>query len=539
MPDNDARDPLDSWLDQQVKPLPPPPGTFDMISRRARRRKARKLAVTVVSAAAVAAAVVVAVPGVTSLHLGTSGESGNTVADGGAKSNARGTGGGTAGLNGSGTRSVTPTPTEAAPPTSNGGPPDGPVPADFAPTSVTFVSATHAWVIGQAGTPGKCYNGSICTSVAWTSDDGATWHGEPAPVAGTPDGPSGVSGIRFLDGVNGWAFGPELWVTHDSGNTWHQLDTNGLRVTDLETAGNQAYALFANCSGSSSAGYAADCTSYTLMTTTATSDNWVPVGNATSDLSRDGRTGSAMLALTGTNGYLVAPDGTVYSGPLGGTWSAAGTAPCQPSSLPQADGLPAAGMFALTSANDLTMACDGGPSATSQPAIYASDDGGANWTQQSAAAWSNVAVPESSITSLAAAPNGALVLATTDGVYVLPSGSSTWQAATAAGAGATSGGLSAGGTSGNSAPSTAGASASVSPSSSATSGGTSTGGTSTGGTSNSGSGATDSGLPSGGFSYIGMTSDSQGVAIPADTSLDEIWLTTDGGLTWSPSAITG
>ncbi len=66
---DDDRDPLDRWLSQQVQPLPPPPGTFELISRRARRRKLRKLAVTVVSAAAVAAAVAVAVPVGLNLHL--------------------------------------------------------------------------------------------------------------------------------------------------------------------------------------------------------------------------------------------------------------------------------------------------------------------------------------------------------------------------------------------------------------------------------------------------------------------------------------
>jgi len=49
MPVNDEHDPLDSWLNQQVRPLPPPPGTFELITRRARRRKLRKLAVTVAS----------------------------------------------------------------------------------------------------------------------------------------------------------------------------------------------------------------------------------------------------------------------------------------------------------------------------------------------------------------------------------------------------------------------------------------------------------------------------------------------------------
>ncbi len=33
-----------------------------------------------------------------------------------------------------------------------------------------------------------------------------------------------------------------------------------------------------------------------------------------------------------------------------------------------------------------------------------------------------------------------------------------------------------------------------------------------------------------------MTTDDQGVAVPADTSLHEIWMTTDGGVTWAPAA---
>jgi hypothetical protein len=41
--------------------------------------------------------------------------------------------------------------------------------------------------------------------------------------------------------------------------------------------------------------------------------------------------------------------------------------------------------------------------------------------------------------------------------------------------------------------------------------------------------------PNGGFSYVGMTTSTQGVAVPADETLHEIWMTFDGGRTWKPA----
>jgi len=79
--------------------------------------------------------------------------------------------------------------------------------------------------------------------------------------------------------------------------------------------------------------------------------------------------------------------------------------------------------------------------------------------------------------SLAAAPNGTLTLATTRGIYYLPDNGERWEASNAVGGGA----------------------------------------------------------PSGGFSYVGMTTDEQGVAVPADTSLHEVWMTSDGGASWAPA----
>jgi hypothetical protein len=473
---NDEHDPLDSWLGQQVRPMPPPPGTFELITRRARRRKIRKLAISVGSAAAVAAAaVIIAVPGGLLLHLSPSstatgvaaGRQTQPVASSGTQQ-VTGHGTHTPSASAKPTHSTTPSPA-----TSDFTAPLGPVPANFMPSSVTFVSTSDAWVIGQAGAPGHCAdaNPDFCTSVVHTDDAGKTWYGGPAPRTSQPDGPVGVSGIRFLDGVNGWAFGPELWVTHNAGNSWSQVPTDGSLVTDLETANGRAYALWAMC-GNDVADFAGDCTSYTLMTTTAGSDNWAPVGGATSGLTNGGADTSAVLALTGSVGYLVAPDGTLYSGPIGGTWQKAGTVPCQPG---QGDphGLPDDITLALQDSTQLAVACTGPsfPGAT----VFTSDDGGANWSEQAAAAWSGLTRPGSGeILSLASAPNGTLVLATGEGLDVLPAGASHWQ-------------LSRG-------PS----------------------------------------AMSEGFTYVGMTTDEQGVAVSVDSGLHEIWMTFDGGVIWEP-----
>jgi hypothetical protein len=485
MPANDERDPLDRWLDQQVRPLPPPPGTFELITRRARRRKVRRAVITVVSAAAVAAAVAIAVPGGLLLKVSPSQVPASSLANGATPT----PGGGTESPNGTASRdraSTSPSPGSTGPLTE----PSGPVPANFAPTSVTFVSPTIAWVIGQAGTPGKCDNKDpyVCTSIARTDNGGKSWEGEPAPDTTGPNGPAGVSAIRYLDGVNGWAFGPELWATHDAGNTWTQVPTGGYRVTDLETAGDRAFALWALCPDApAGTAVASGCTSYTLMSTAAGSDGWSPVGGLTSGLTDQGTPTSAVLELTGSVGYLLAPDGTLYEGPIsGGAWTKAGTAPCQPGPA-QADGLPSGAFLALQNAENLAIACYGS-AIPGGVQVSISSDGGQLWTAQSQDVWSGI-TSVGTPTSLAATSAGVLVLATTTGIYVQPG---------------------------------TGSSSSGPPSLSSTAQWTA-------------SSASGTAAPAGGFTYVGMTTPDQGVAVPADTALHEMYLTYDGGSTWTPS----
>ena len=83
-------------------------------------------------------------------------------------------------------------------------------------------------------------------------------------------------------------------------------------------------------------------------------------------------------------------------------------------------------------------------------------------------------------TSVAASPAETIVLGTDQGIDVLPAGDIAWQAATLSAA-----------------------------------------------------------APPGGFSYVGMTTDSQGIALPASPASGTVWFTFNGGLTWRPSQLNG
>jgi hypothetical protein len=501
MPANQERDPLDSWLDQQVRPLPPPPGTFELITRRARRRRIRKVVVSAASAAAVVAAVAVAVP--VTLSLQTSGPARGNLSAGsepapGATSPAAGRG------------RQAPAGSSASPEgkqsPSAGGRTDSPaagggyLPPDFLPSSVTWDSLSTGWVLGPAGTPGKCANQNpdICTSVARTDDGGQTWHGLPAPTTGGPEEATGVTGLRFLNQDYGWAYGPELWATGDGAKTWHRVNTGGAAVTDLEASNGQAYALFGRCTppAGSTGDTIANCRSFTLKTAAAGSDTWTDVPGVPAGLAGAGNApGSSLLVLAGptgsapATGYLVAPDGTLYAGPLGGgAWHRVAAPPCAPGPAANS-GLPGQLMLATAGATAaggtrLALAC-ATPTAA-DTVVYRSDDGGVTWARQAGAGpagTAHIGVPE----SLAAQPDGTLILATQPdpsghgGIYLLSdSASAQWRAA----------------------------------------------------------GLADPSGAAEGFSYVGMTSTLQGVALGGNPGLHAIWMTGDGGQTWQVRPIT-
>ena len=485
------RDKIDSWLDADVQPLPPPPGTFERLSRRARRRKAARAIASATGAALLVSGLAFAPrvagsllghqasPAAPGQHSAITGQLARPAPSRPARSR-----GAVA------SRSATAIPAPAGNSSLSPAGSGQPVPAGFRPTSVTFIGINTGAVIGQAGIPGRCGppQAAACTSLAGTSDYGQTWYGISAPVTGPPAASAGVSGLRFLNASDGWAFGPQLWVTHNGGAHWAMESTHGLRVTSLETAGNRAFALFASCAGTG-ADFAAQCISFRLYSSGAGSDSWHPVPGAARNLRATGTpagqaaTASLVLAAgpvsdpaAGT-GYLLAPSGAVLSGPLaGGPWTVAGQAPCRSAVVPASG--QAAGTMLTAGSDQLFVAC----TSTAVPGtrlyvknVYASADGGQSWQPTGTVRGPGIA------TSLAAAQGGLVVLATTTCIDVSADGGANWRQVYGSPPGA-------------------------------------------------GAGRT-------GFSYVGLTDQQHGVAVPADAGLHEVLITVDGGSTWRRSAI--
>jgi hypothetical protein len=456
--------------------LLPHPGTFERVRKRARRRKLGQAAIAAGGAAVIVAAAVTVPRFVTRLTP--------TVAQTPAASSHSTT-------TPQRTHSARPSPSASSTSPSPSATATAPaqVPANFVPSSVTFVSASTGWVIGQAGTPGHCAgpDPSICTSLAVTFNGGTTWQDMPAPAVGAPDGGYGVSMIRSLNGQDGWAFGPQLYATQDGGQIWTKIATHGMRVTDLETVSGRAFAVWAHCTGTGP-DFAASCTRFSLYSTPADADQWAPVPGVTNLTSRLEPSAailpsSAQLALTGTVGYLLAPNGDLYSGPAGSgagwhqvTAEDAGPAGCGLPGAAQADGTPGTTMLATTGPGLIELCVGQSPGRPRGKYLVYSADGGRSWAP------AGYAPPAGAATSLAGTPTGQVVVGTTTGIDV-----------SATAAGARPGGL---------------------------------------------RWRTVRGASSaGGFSYVGMTSSAQGVAVPCDQSLHALLFTYDGGKHWQESVV--
>jgi hypothetical protein len=259
--------------------------------------------------------------------------------------------------------------------------PAGPVPSGFSPESFTAISDFTWWLLGTA----PC-SSAPCTSIVRTDNGGQSFVGTPAPRT------NNVSQLRFADSHDGFAYGPELWVTHDAGFTWHQVPTGGT-VADLAIADGEAYAVVRSGNGTGQ-----------LYRSPVGSDAWVPDATAGNVLGGLWVHGSDVLLESNTGKLLVSHDGggsfSQYAAPpnvvcdfvemgppviwehcatgmLSGTWrstnggatySAAGGGERPPAPV---GGMPNSAAFAAASSDTAVVGWD---------RLYRTTDGGASYT---------------------------------------------------------------------------------------------------------------------------------------------------------------
>lgn len=227
---------------------------------------------------------------------------------------------------------------------------------------MTFVSASDGWVLGTAPCAAQ-----PCTSIVRTTDGGSSWVGIPAPrVPLASNGPAGLSPglsyLRFASPLDGFAFGSQLWATHDGGATWQQVSLPGT-IGDLETAAGMVYAAV---QGQNNA--------VTIYQSRAVGGAWTPVPGLPAGVPDQGfvaPTSLGRITLHGTAAWIIL-GGQLYATQTGVTWVR------EPVSCPPDYGMASA---AAASTQQITLLCAGNSAMGSQGKIlYSSGDGGASFS---------------------------------------------------------------------------------------------------------------------------------------------------------------
>jgi len=256
--------------------------------------------------------------------------------------------------------STTPAPTATPKPTAL------PVPAGFQPISATFVSETAGWALGSI----PCDTGR-CPAIVRTTDGGTSWSAIPAPKTTVGQNPAddtgtGISALRFANAKDGWAYGPELWVTHNGGTTWAKSSIAGLPkdspVRALEAARGMVHAVVYD-----------GAQDFRIASSKVATNTWtlasvrVPVGA--------GPVPRPQLVLSGTGGWVLENDRTVVAGAQlrNGSWV---------TWKPVCLDVVGPAVLAASSATNLVAACDVGAFGDAQgDHLFASHDGGATFAE--------------------------------------------------------------------------------------------------------------------------------------------------------------
>jgi len=254
-------------------------------------------------------------------------------------------------------------------------------------------------------------------SLVRTNDGGSTWVGLAAPPAayvahGAPSTSSlpGVSEVRFAGPLDGWAFGPALFATHDGARTWQQINLGG-SVVSLETSGGYVDAVVSVCSGETV------CTGpLRLEQASVTGGGFVTVLTGPSvmssgldalDLSLHGLVGFAVL---GSGASLYATED--LANPNG--WNALAD-PCA------ATGLPPASLAAPDSTRLYSLCSGNGAAGSSTKVVVVTRNGNSIVAGSAPLGGTNV--------TLAATSSGTLVIAAASGassLYRSADGGRTW-----------------------------------------------------------------------------------------------------------------
>lgn len=213
--------------------------------------------------------------------------------------------------------------------------------------------------------------------------------------------------MRFADERDGWAFGPDLWSTHDGGGHWTQVTVPGTSstasVVDLATAAGMVHAALFDGA-------------VKLADSPVDAEGWTL--SATAVAFGAGPVPRAQLVIQGTGGWLIEVDRVVVGAARlsGGRW-APWTPPCSQSG--------GDAQLAAATPTDLFAVCNEGVYSSGPPVTraYRSSDGGATFIQAAAtvpATGSGAAAvasgaPRSAIVAAVGATGATVLLLTTDG----------------------------------------------------------------------------------------------------------------------------
>jgi hypothetical protein len=182
---------------------------------------------------------------------------------------------------------------------------------------------------------------------------------------------TGVSRLLFANAEDGWAYGPELWSTHDGGASWHQVSVAGGGILSAAVAGDQLVVAIGADSVQAGTVLLAHgpVTADDLTVTDQLSAG--SISTALPPVELVGSASGAAWALTSdpAGGRLLSS----VNG--GGTWTAE-TYPCTQAPF-EAD----EAAFAAEPPGRLVAACGGGGAAGSESkAVMTSSDGGSIWS---------------------------------------------------------------------------------------------------------------------------------------------------------------